>query len=59
LYDDGLIKVAYILKERDYSKDLGMDGRITLERILGKYCGKMCTGCICVTIGTSGRPLQT
>jgi hypothetical protein len=33
-------------KESDHSKDLGVDGNITLEWILGKYGGKLWTGCI-------------
>jgi hypothetical protein len=34
------------LKARDHSKDLGVDGRIILEWILGKYGEKVWTGCI-------------
>jgi hypothetical protein len=29
------------LKGRDYSEDLGVDGKIILEWILGKHGGKM------------------
>jgi hypothetical protein len=29
------------LKGRDHSEELGVDGRIILERILGKYGGKV------------------
>jgi hypothetical protein len=32
------------LKGRDYSKDLGVDGKIILEWILGKYGGKLWPG---------------
>jgi hypothetical protein len=39
------------LKERDHSEKLGVDGRIILEWILGKYCGRWWTGCICLRIG--------
>jgi hypothetical protein len=42
------------LKVRDSSEDLGVDGRIILEWILGKLGGKMWTGCIWIRIGTSG-----
>jgi hypothetical protein len=41
------------LKGRSYSEDLGADGNIILERILGKYCGKVWTGSIWLKIGTS------
>jgi hypothetical protein len=34
------------LKGKDHSKDLGVDGRIILEWTLGKYDGKIWTGCI-------------
>jgi hypothetical protein len=34
------------LKGRDHSEDLGVDGRIILEWILGKYGGKVWTGFI-------------
>jgi hypothetical protein len=46
------------LKVRDHSEDLGVDGKVILECILGKWGGgKLWTGCICVRIGTSGGPL--
>jgi hypothetical protein len=38
----------------DHSKDLGTGGKIILERILGKYCGKFWNGCIWLRLGTSG-----
>jgi hypothetical protein len=44
------------LKERGHSENLGVDGKI-LEWILGKYGGKVWTGCIWARIGTSGRLL--
>jgi hypothetical protein len=42
------------LKERDHSDELGIDGRIILEWILGKYGGELWTGCIWPRIETSG-----
>jgi hypothetical protein len=29
------------LKGRDHTKNLGVDGKIILEWIFGKYCGRM------------------
>jgi hypothetical protein len=34
------------LKGRGHSEDVGVDGRIILEWILGKYGGRVWTGCI-------------
>jgi hypothetical protein len=45
------------LKGRDHSEDLGVDGRIILEWILGKYGEKVWDGCIWIRIGTSGELL--
>jgi hypothetical protein len=42
-------------KRRDHSEDLGVDGKITLECALGKYNGRMWTGCIWLGIRTSGE----
>jgi hypothetical protein len=42
------------LKGRDHSEDVGIDGRIILELILGKQVGKVWTGFIWLRIGTSG-----
>jgi hypothetical protein len=42
------------LKGRDHLEDLSIDGRIILERILGKYDGNIWTGFIWLRIGTSG-----
>jgi len=39
------------LKRRDHSEDVGVDGRMILEQILGKYDGNL-TGFICLRIGT-------
>jgi hypothetical protein len=36
-------------------EDVGRDGRIMLEWILGKLYGRVWTGCTCLRIGTSGR----
>jgi len=40
------------LKGRGHSEDLGVDGGIVLECILGKWCGV--NGCILPRTGTSG-----
>jgi hypothetical protein len=42
------------LKVRDYSEDLGIDGRIKLEWILGKLGGHIWTARIWVSIRTIG-----
>jgi len=42
------------LKESINSKDPGVDGRIMLERILGKQGHKIWTGCIWLRMGTTG-----
>jgi hypothetical protein len=34
------------VKERNHPEDLGVDGKIALERILGKHDGKVWTGCM-------------
>jgi hypothetical protein len=34
------------LKGRDHSEDIGVDGKIILQSILGKYGAKTWTGCI-------------
>jgi hypothetical protein len=44
-------------KGRDHSEVLGVDGKIILECILGKYGGKV--WCIRLRIGTYGGPLLT
>jgi hypothetical protein len=41
------------LTGRDHSKDIGIDGRIILEWILGKYGGKVWIGFIWPRIGAS------
>jgi hypothetical protein len=41
------------LKGRDHSEGRGVDGRVILEWILGKWDGKIWTGFI-LLIGTSG-----
>jgi hypothetical protein len=43
-----------ILKGRDHLEDLGIDGRIIVERILWKFGGKVWTGFIWLRLGTSG-----
>jgi hypothetical protein len=46
------------LKVTDHSEHPGVEGRIILEQILGKYVGKVWTGCIWLRIGTSGGLLR-
>jgi len=45
------------LKGIDHSVDLGIDVRIILGWVLGKWDGKVWTGCIWSSIGTSGMLL--
>jgi len=45
------------MKGRDHSEGMGIDGRLILEWILGKYLGKVWTGCILLRIGTSNKLL--
>jgi hypothetical protein len=40
------------LEEGDHSQDLGVDGRIILEWMLGKSAGKVWAGFIWLRIGT-------
>jgi hypothetical protein len=52
----GEMRIAYKIlvgKGREHSEDLGIDGKIILELILGKQGGKVWTGCIWLRIGTS------
>jgi hypothetical protein len=42
------------LKGGDHMEDLGIDGRIILEWILGKYSEKVWAGFIWLRIGTGG-----
>jgi hypothetical protein len=55
------IRNAYFLVEnlegRDHVEDLDVDGRIILERVLGKEGGMLWTGFMWLRIGTSGRLL--
>jgi hypothetical protein len=41
------------MKGRDHSKDLGVDGKIIFEWMLGKEGGKVRTGFIWLRTGTS------
>jgi hypothetical protein len=45
------------LKGRNHSEVLGIDGRTTLEWMLGTYGGKLWTGSIWLRIWTSVRVL--
>jgi hypothetical protein len=47
------------LKGRDNSEDLGVDGMIILELILGKQGGKVWTEFVWIRIGTNGGLLLT
>jgi hypothetical protein len=47
------------LKGRGHLENLGIDDRLILEWILGKYGWKVWTGCIWLRIGTSGGILRT
>jgi hypothetical protein len=42
------------LKGKDYSEDLGVDGKVISEWILEKCGGKVWTRCVWLRIGTSG-----
>jgi len=42
------------LKWRDQYEDLGLDGRIILEWILGKWGGRLEAGCVWLGMGTGG-----
>jgi hypothetical protein len=44
-------------KGKVHLEDLGVDGSIILKWLLGKYGGKVWTGCIWFRIGTSGGRL--
>jgi hypothetical protein len=58
------MRIAYKMLVRkpegtNLSKDLGVDEKIILEWILGKYVGKLWTGIVRLRIGTSGGLLRT
>jgi hypothetical protein len=42
-------------ERKNHLEDLGIDGKIILELILWKQGWKLCTGCMWLTTGTSGR----
>jgi len=39
--------IVFRILERDNLEELGLDGKMILEWILGKRSGKVWTGCIC------------
>jgi hypothetical protein len=45
------------VKGGDNSEDLGVNGKIILDWILGKQCGRVWTGCMWLRIRTSGGSL--
>jgi hypothetical protein len=45
-------------EERDHSEDLGTDGKVILDWILGKQGGKVWTGFIRLRTGTTGRSCE-
>jgi hypothetical protein len=45
------------LKGKDHWGDLGLDGKIILEWLLGKQGGKVWPGCIWLRIGANGELL--
>jgi hypothetical protein len=48
-----ILEMHSIYWSEDILEDLGIDERIILEWILGKYCGKVWTGCIWLRKGTN------
>jgi hypothetical protein len=47
------------MKGRDNFEDLGIDGKIVLEWLLGEKCGKVWIGFIWLRVRTSVRILRT
>jgi hypothetical protein len=47
------------LKGRDYSEDLGVDGRIILKRNFGKWGWRVWIGLIWLRIGAGGGLIYT
>jgi len=47
------------LKGKDHPGDAGVDGRIILEWISGKWYGKVWTGCIWLRTGSSRHGNET
>jgi hypothetical protein len=52
-----LREICNVLKGRQHSEDLGIDGRIVLGRMLEKWDGKLLLGFIWLRIRTSDRLL--
>jgi hypothetical protein len=46
------------MKERALTEDLSLDGKVILYWILGKYGGKVWTGCIWIRTMTSGGSFE-
>jgi len=51
--------LSEILKGKDHSEELDVDGKVILWWILGKSGGKVWTGCFWLSIGTSAGLLWT
>jgi len=54
--------IKFMVRKREgksHSGDAGVDGRIILERILEKQCGRLRIGFIWLRIGSSGGLLWT